>query len=192
MATNPVTITYKLIQSDSNTIQTLQDITGSYSTGNPNAWNANSNDNVSNVTSVYVSGTYFSPNTPPMTIASTELMPSPNALPYVLEQKFTLSPTLFNLGTQFNDGLYVYAVIVNSSAGYQYSSTATKLITTNTDGLMAQALSLKDPFCTDCSFDLFDVFIELMQAKEDALCNQNNSALNKLFRVQQCLSQYTY
>lgn len=105
------------IQSSDNSIISIKDITGMQSSGNPNGWNG-TNPNVSSVTSVTIGGTFrpYPSNSSPINIPTTELMPLPNPLPYVLWQEFILTPSLvsFPMPT-FKDGIYTLTYSVTTS-----------------------------------------------------------------------------
>lgn len=98
----------------------LEDITGVYSTGNLTGWGS-PNINTSLVTGVSISGTIrtYPASSPVQNIPSTELMPSPNSLPYVVGQEFTLTPTLLGLGSaNFPDGIYTLLYTISYSCTY--------------------------------------------------------------------------
>ena len=112
-----LTLEFSLSQSADCTKLNLTDNTGAYSSGNPNGWGAPNADLI-DVISVYVAGTFrpYPCNAPAVNIPSTELMPSPNSLPYSLYQEFILNPSMLGfLSTSFQDGIYTLGVTVNTS-----------------------------------------------------------------------------
>ncbi len=94
----------------------LNDTTPLYSLGNLGGWGY-PNDAISSVKSVYLNNCVFY-NAPAnglvQNLGNIELMPSPNALPYVYLQSYTLTPSLLGLPS-FNNGLLtcVYTIQTN-------------------------------------------------------------------------------
>ena len=133
MATN-LEISASLLQTFDPNSLLLVDTTPLYSAATPTGWNNAATDYIENVSTVYLNNLTFygaPANVAPLNLGNVELMPSPDALPYVLNQAYVLTPALLGV-PNFSNGLFTFDYTIQVLAYYQELTITTVPTTTNT------------------------------------------------------------
>jgi len=116
MTTTNLSISAQLQQTANPNQWKLNDTTPTYSAGNTGGWGY-PNDSINSVISGYLNNCIFynaPANALVQNLGNVELMPSPNALPYVYLQSYVLTPSMFGLPS-FNNGILTCVYTINTS-----------------------------------------------------------------------------